>query len=511
MHNRRIPRIFACLGITLLLAAELARAANPVPPVVPPPAPAGWEIVKGQVEAGNVIAPHGLAVLELRSAEPTATPAEIVVRVRLAPGARLTLSARDEASEIPLARPDPKAKPKASKKPPAPVAPATLECTLFQYDNAGGSLPPALSIGARSDGKAMRADPITVRMHTSKATGTVRYLWRYPRVKNLWDDADRREIGSAYDTLVPLDRKIFVARLVLAENLRQIWVDDRLVAEERGDLPGNIRFDMSLSKGAEVLAAELKTPAGHGRYLPLELDNYSHTKAAQAERQDGNVAATELVNVKIGGRSVPVRLPKLGTTDIDLGQSLYRYRATKGAGLDAGYVNATVSWPGAFTIDPASLTFRVPYREYQNAWLLAWLDDKPNTVPAGVFRFYKETAGYPASTDFTVGEEAVRQGRAVKLEQMTAAGKTLYLVRVPINTADFYGFRDQSGNFLEFELTKPTALLRSYPDPIYYGYHPAGLPSSVHVVGITLEEAPFAFEVKPAKYGHVFERPDVAS
>ena len=99
----------------------------------------------------------------------------------------------------------------------------------------------------------------------------------------------------------------------------------------------------------------------------------------------------------------------------------------------------------------------------------------------------------------------------MKLSQKTAAGKALYLVQVPVNTADSYGFRDQSGNFLEFELTKPLALMRSYPDPIYYGYHPAGLPSNVHVVGITLEEGSFGYEVKPQRYGHVFERPDVAS
>ncbi len=175
------------------------------------------------------------------------------------------------------------------------------------------------------------------------------------------------------------------------------------------------------------------------------------------------------------------------------------------------YVNAQHAWPGAFDIDPASLTFRVPYRPYQNAWLLAWLDGTPNAVPKGAFRFFRATAGYPASSDFEITEEAMASGLVERLPDKTSDGHGLYLIRVPLNTADFYGFRDTAEDYLEFELTKPLALGRSYPDPIYYGYHPAGLPSSIHIVGITLEEAPFTYEVKPKQTAFVFEQPEKPS
>ena len=40
---------------------------------------------------------------------------------------------------------------------------------------------------------------------------------------------------------------------------------------------------------------------------------------------------------------------------------------------------------------------------------------------------------------------------------------------------------------LEFELTKQVRTYRGFPDPIQYSQHGAGLPSGVHVFGITLE------------------------
>ena len=86
-----------------------------------------------------------------------------------------------------------------------------------------------------------------------------------------------------------------------------------------------------------------------------------------------------------------------------------------------------------YTEEPM-LTFRVPYRNYQNLWLLAWVDERPNSVAKGSLRFYHETAGYPAMTDFEISPEAIQKGLVTKLAQKTANGKQLYLVKVPVNT-----------------------------------------------------------------------------
>ena len=61
----------------------------------------------------------------------------------------------------------------------------------------------------------------------------------------------------------------------------------------------------------------------------------------------------------------------------------------------------------------------------------------------------------------------------------------LHLVTIPLEPNGPVAFGDQE--HLEFELTKEVRIHRSFPDPIYYSYHGAGLPSGVHVFGITLE------------------------
>src|SRR6185436_5666789 len=149
-----------------------------------------------------------------------------------------------------------------------------------------------------------------------------------------------------------------------------------------------------------------KPAADDARFLPLSLAHHSHVKAAQAVKSDA-----ELVSLK----DVPVLLPKTGVSDVNLSDSLYRYRMTKGGGPNAGYVNAMHAWPGAFEVDPASLTFRVPYRSYQNAWLLAWVDESPNSVPKGAFRFFRPVAGYPAATDFEITEDAISKGLVTRV------------------------------------------------------------------------------------------------
>lgn len=359
---------------------------------------------------------------------------------------------------------------------------------------------------ARSSGEPMETDIRSGRSWSqpNKPSGSLTYAWRYPVIRNLWDDRDRREIGSSYAALAPLAEKTLTVRLVLKKGQRQVWLDDRLVAEGPAANPAAAGLKIQWSGAASVEQVAWNPPLETGSFLPLPLTAYSHARAAKPLPAAGE--KVELAGP--GGRAVPVLIAPAGSVDVNLGESLYRYRMTKGNGPDAPYVNATHAWPGPFTIDPASLSFRVPYRAWQTAWLLAWSDDKPGAVPRGVFRFYRTQAGFPASTPFEISDAAVRAGNAVKLDRQTAGGKPLYLLRVPVDTDGLYAFRDLADQFLTFELTKPLALSRSYPDPIYYGYHPAGPPSSIRVVGITLEEAAFDYAVTPDRLGHVFTRPE---
>ena len=466
------------IGSVLLVASGvLLNAASPAFHAV---TPEGWSIIKGQAEEGNLLQAKGKIPLEIQTTASLPVPVEATVRFRAAVGDTIAVRAvTEEQNAKPL-----------------------LECQFtLQSDNHATVI--ALSSGAPMAtviNSALRAD------YRDKKTGQLGwfsgYSWRFPKVKNLWDERDYKEIGAANAQLVPFEDKVFTLRLTLTATTRQIWLDDRLVAEEQVANSQPVRLVVQLAKTTKVLAADFSAPVDTGRFLPLALEDYSHLKRAQAVPV--SCALTTL-------QSVAMRVPKTGSPDINLGDSIYRYRLTHGSGPNTGYVNEQCSWLNAFRIDPAQLTFRVPYRNYQNVWLLAWVDDQKDTVAKGTLQFYKEDGGYPAGSDLEISEAAIKQGLVTKLAQKTADGKQLYLVKVPVDTIGLYGMRDQADQFMEFELSKPVALMRSYPDPIYYGYHPAGLPSSIHVVGITLEEAPFGFQVEPKQTHFVFESPEKPS
>lgn len=471
------------LALASALALHVCLAAPPS--FQTPSLPEGWSIQRGEVDPGAVRSARPAVPLELATSAPVALPMEATIRFRAAQGDGVTVSLSEEPKELPA-----KGKPVKETKPP-------LLLTTFRP-----TAPASAYITAHASGEPMHTSIPSLKTYSAqkKHTGALQYTWRFPKVKNLWDEADRKEIGAAYAKLVPFEEKVFVMRFTVTPASRQIWLDDRLVAEERTSSPAEAYLSLLLTKGAQVLSCEVQSLEGrtHGRFLPLALAHYSHAKSAQPATDD---AAEGLV------AGVPMRYPQ-SPLDINLGDSLYRYRGTTGSGPEAPYVNGQRAWPAAFEIDPASLTFRVPYRAYANVWLLAWVDETPNAVPKGAFRFYRPDAGYPASTDFEITAKAMEEGLVERLPDKTPDGKQLYQVRVPVNSAEFYGFRDMADSYLEFELTKPLALGRSYPDPIYYGYHPAGLPSSIHVIGITLEEAPFTYEVKPKQTGFVFEQPE---
>lgn len=457
------------LAVTLAATAALAMG----PSFHETPLPTEWTVGKGQAVSQIAIMAADGKTLDLQTTNLLAGPVEAMFRFRAAPGGAFGVRVIEEQKD---------AKPR-------------LEFTFEQQaDNHA-------RIEVKSGGAPMATSAKSARRwdYINKNTGTLDYKWRFPHVKTLWDERDYREIGAANDQLIPLDEKSFTLRMMLAASTRQIWLDDRLVAEDRvgGDKPA--RWAMHLTKGAQVLSAEFSTPTDAGNFLPLALEHYSNLKNLQGAKADSS-----LIEIK----SIPIWVPKAGVPDINLGDSLERYRLTHGSGPDTGFMNAWASWPGAFDIDPASLTFRVPYRNYQNAWLLAWVEDRPNAVAKGTFRFFGEGVGYPASANWEISPEAIKQGSVTQLKQKTADGKQLYLVKVPMDTEGMHGMIDREDQFLNFELCKPVAMMRSYPDPIFYGDFPAGLPSSLHVVGITLEEAPFGITVTPKQAHYIFVQPE---
>lgn len=402
---------------------------------------------------------------------------------------------------------------------PAPVtaeAPPPAECT-FRFALESGTTvlaakqadqkDPLLQVGFRrmpgnqlafsttSSGKPMATVAIQQRTWTlrNSVNGAGAYGWRYDRTRNMWDDRDRAEIGSDYSILAPFNSKTFVVRMVITTTTRQLWIDDRLIAEDRSPVGGGAVTFTCTKPDAQLSVREQKS---FGRFAPLRMDDYESDGRALPES-----------DVKpVGPDNVPIRALASGARDLDLGKSLWRYRLTHGTGPEAPYVNALSAWPTPLQVDPATAAFRVPYREYQTAWLVVYLDEKAGSVPRGSVAFFRDHAGFVAQTDFEITPDAIDKKLVTPLGK-NSQGKTQYLVRVPLDDQGLYGMKDLSDQFIDFQITKPMHLVRSYPDPIYYSRHPGGEPSSVRVTSITLEESPFSFTVKPAQFGHVFEQP----
>src|SRR5690606_15706851 len=97
-------------------------------------------------------------------------------------------------------------------------------------------------------------------------------------------------------------------------------------------------------------------------------------------------------------------------------------RLTEGSGPNAPYVNGRTSWPSPLEVDPVMLAFRVPYRDYREAYLAVYDDREPGSVPRGVFRFYREQAGFTAATEFELTEAAKVDGRAIPTGRKTPDG-----------------------------------------------------------------------------------------
>src|SRR5690606_15624211 len=136
-------------------------------------------------------------------------------------------------------------------------------------------------------------------------------------------------------------------------------------------------------------------------------------------------------------------------------------------------------------MDITRFTLRVPPRTYRRAWVLAAADDEPHSTPVLTVRFYRPRTPWnvDAQTRVPTFEATSVPEHARRIAG--DGGKALWLIPIDL---------DAGALAVEpmgcLELTKEIYPYRGYPDPAYYNAYPGGLPSAVHVFGLTLEEAP---------------------
>jgi hypothetical protein len=82
----------------------------------------------------------------------------------------------------------------------------------------------------------------------------------------------------------------------------------------------------------------------------------------------------------------------------------------------------------------------------------------------------------------------------------------IFLIRLPLNATFSQDFSNHRA--LDVEITKKIRLSVSKPDAARFQYRPLGLPSGVHIYGMTFERAPLRFSLQAAQVGAVFNEPE---
>ncbi len=335
-------------------------------------------------------------------------------------------------------------------------------------------------------------------------------LTYYPRAYPLtdirpgWPEEFRIRVEHDMAALPGASDRWLEVRVELRPGQVRCWLDDRLVAHKSDPqiaVAGLTQLQLGL--GVQLGGYEVVPWQPVRGFLPIRLGGYANGRAFLASTLKPGTLPQGAKPIA----DIPFVFPTLnaeGKDHLDLSRSLYRHANMEGYLQSNGH-----RWVGAARRDPARIQLRIPNGQYDALYLLAAASGEANTVPLVTAMFYRPSAGFAANFEAQVPLATAASSDATPLPVTLANGKqvNLWLVKIPLDPGRLSAFADM--DIVELELTKKVHLFRSYPDPINYGYHQAGLPSSVHVFAATLGEAPFRFDITPFPFGHVWTSPDV--
>jgi hypothetical protein len=327
-----------------------------------------------------------------------------------------------------------------------------------------------------------------------------------PANRLLLPEITRRRIEQDYAAEPTLSKRWITLRYEFRKNAARVWLDGRLLREARHsdiDTAGFLR--LNLWNGVQVADVALRPlPPLDTRFEIVGLDDYLNTAIFKGEalKRDALPAAGKAV--KVGG--VPFASPptnEKGRTHIDLKPSWLACGLVEGSWDPA--TGDLARWQGAMHRDPARIQFRVPNGQYTKLHLLAAFTGEPDTTPIVTAQFYREYAGHPINFAAKAPAFTAASATGVPLQLPGGTKGNLHLITIPLEPNGLATFSNQQ--HLEFELTKDVRIYRAFPDPTYYSMHGAGLPSGVHVFGITLERPAVEVDFQPDQVAHIWTAP----
>ncbi|MCM8763781.1 MAG: hypothetical protein NC830_00210, partial [Candidatus Omnitrophica bacterium] len=294
-----------------------------------------------------------------------------------------------------------------------------------------------------------------------------------------WPEMVRKNFEIGVSNLTPIEKKWIKIRYVIHQNNLQIWIDDRLLREIQGDWVSTEGFvKIYCYEGVAISSIKTSSAEKYTKFLPVPLDGYLNASYFPAKDKIERLLIPYERN-RIYIQNIPFLLPDQRNkinNHIDIGKSWAMFGLLEGA-FD-GWSGDIARWRGALNIEPGRIQFRIPNDQYTKIHLIAAADDIPYALPVLTALFYRPNAGHPLSFETRVPVYKAESTTATKIPFITEKGKkgNLYLITIPLLKEGLRGFSDLP--YLEFELTKKVIVYRSFPDPIYYSMHQAGLPSS---------------------------------
>ena len=312
-----------------------------------------------------------------------------------------------------------------------------------------------------------------------------------------WNKAFRASVEKDMAKLPPGNEVWRRLRIEVRPGGARLYHNGFLVAEHGGSKPIEGHVRLVLNGEARLASLEvLELGARPGPYVTVPLDSACNAV--------GPVAVSSLppAGQEVVVQEVPFVFPhRTGRADhVDVGQSVFRY------GMTGSAPSPRDSWPAPTLLDPARIMLRVPNRAYRRAWILAASDAEPNSIPVLTVRFFRALKGWPLDSTLTVPEFTARTGQAdaKRIEVRMKDGTKGNLWLLPIEIAPFWlasDFREEE--VLNIELTKQ---VREFSG--YYGSFQAGLPSAVHLYGLTLEKSPVSVIASGNRSGNLYMDPE---
>jgi hypothetical protein len=320
-----------------------------------------------------------------------------------------------------------------------------------------------------------------------------------------WDTDFRIRVELDMSQLPSANDKWLAVRIEVKPGYVRFWLDDRCIGHKSDpaiDAKGTTQI--TLAAGVQLAAYEVLPLGETPGFLPIRLDGYANGKLVGGSSVKPGELASDKITTVGGVPFVFCGMTPEGKDHIDVSKSFLRQANAEGYIQSLGH-----RWIGAARRDPARIQLRVPNNMYDALYVLAAATGEPNTIPQMTAMFYRPSAGFAENFETTVPLATADVKDTAKVPVTLANGKTinLWLVKIPLDPGRLSAFADM--DIIEIELTKKVALYRTYPDPINYGWHQAGLPSSVHVFAATLGETPVTFNFDPDTFGHVWTDPEV--